>query len=607
MRDTKLSFIPNAYKYARRVLAGHKTTYEAVYEAYDGIDGFLKVQKKNLNKKAYNPTIARYDEIDTFQYLLYKELEPFERSQEREQLINGMMIDDRLLILRYLKCVIRNSIRNAPFYSTVGICGLIYDFDWKTSLKIYDVVVQFSDNKKDQNDFNLQLRKLKGKLIDRFPGLLEYEINGNDKKSFSCRPADDDLLKSVQSDLALHIPWRSEHVITKELASFDTPIPKLHAGTPYARDIDPSDIEMSVWRNSKHALIDPKCFQNLIKPFEVESLKDKLRIPRFAHTNLHNKTNDSDSGPETVHAEPQPEFYKELFLKERERARKRRRLKRLSVIVDGIERQERFDILELSSYRLMVPYDACSIELIDYDNSGTSIPVAEISLEFYREELEENGELSFVAVREAGQQIEMIINPHKIGDGEIKGYDVVISYSETKPVRTLSLAARRRLRHFSSLFDIKGWKTIGAFAALVIFLFLGGFYILRESFLPKRGRDVYLSSTNGIVNEQEETRSASNNLQLIFPENGAVFTSSVAFRWKPYAGAASYSLIIADIERPDEPVIVRDGLTDTSYRLTDDDLAKLHSGKKYQWEVEGSTESNLTINSSIRTFEIATK
>jgi hypothetical protein len=470
-RYTRKTFIPAAYRFAWRVLDGCESVEKAIFESYDGIDRQMHEQRKNRGKDATAPTTPPFNEVDVFQYLLYKKLDLFEKEQEEKQLDKGELINDRLLILRYIKSLIRYTIRRRPFHLAVALCGLIYDIHWESVLEIHDTIIQSSDGAKDQNEFNLRRRNLKEKLIERFSSAsLDYETDGNGMKKFSRRPSDDSLLKMVQEDLALHVPWMSEHF------EFDGGSPNSNNEIPLLRSIDggaDEELEMSTWRNRSHALIDPLCFDKIINLFDkLQPLKDKLHIPFFKQTISRNKMNDSDSGSPKIPEEPTPEFYEKLFTKRDERERRRRQLKTkvLSVVVDGIEQPEQFNVEESRGFNLTVPGDVDTIELLSHDDTGP-LPMAELSLEFYADALEEEPQMSFAVTREAGQHFEMLVGARRTSKiGESDYFDIAINYSEKNLTRALSLFVRRKLYRLQNTFNVRKLRVAWALAALTVLL-----------------------------------------------------------------------------------------------------------------------------------------
>ena len=82
-RSRAVSHLPSAYKLACGILGSTTGVSEVVLDAFDGIDGFLQKQTKN-REDAVNPTKPHFGEVETFQYLLYEELEPAEMPSAEE-------------------------------------------------------------------------------------------------------------------------------------------------------------------------------------------------------------------------------------------------------------------------------------------------------------------------------------------------------------------------------------------------------------------------------------------------------------------------------------------------------------------------------------------
>jgi hypothetical protein len=477
-----VSHLPSAYKLACGMLGSTTGVSEVVIDAFDGIDGFLQKQTKN-REDALNPTKPHFGEVEAFQYLLYEELEPAEANQERGRQERNEPLHDETMILRYLKCAVFNSINNRPYYLAVGIGSLLYEFDWQATARIHDLVIQDHDEAKTWNKKNDRLRDLKDDLIERFSELLPYAVDGRKEKKFNYRPVSKQLLTTTQAGLSLLVPWGSDHVIPEALASSDTPITGLRLGQSWSTNEDRKELEMSVWKNRSHAFIDPTCFKRLINALNLGPLDSRLCIPYFALSHLHG---DNGVPPDLLSLpEPPAEFYEEFFDEREKRNRRRRNLraKRLAIIVDGLERHQ-FDVEESESFHFEVPHTTKVIKIMARDGLGALL-LAKLSLRLYREDLAEEGEVQVVSELKDGQLIHMRLCPVRQSEEDLEIISIAVTYKETQPVRSLSLALRRvKHRLVQSLgfenWDVTpAWKTaVAVLTLLVVVLFV---VLLRRS------------------------------------------------------------------------------------------------------------------------------
>ena len=73
-------------------------------------------------------------------------------------------------------------------------------------------------------------------------------------------------------------------------------------------------------------------------------------------------------------------------------------------------------------------------------------------------------------------------------------------------------------------------------------------------------------------------------------------------------GHASEDTLHSDVTSPaEEPVVEKRGLTETSYKLSEEEFSRLLPGREYQWEIVGDTASGRQLFSPIRTFKVPSR
>jgi hypothetical protein len=453
-----LDLIPIAYKAVNTVLEaeGEDSVFEIVRDALNSVEGHLRRQDKNRDKDALNPTRPVFDEAATFQYYLYHYLELAEKAQERLSRAAGARLNERTMILRYLKCIVYNCANRRPYYLAVGIGSLLYDYDDLDTASIHDVVIQEADDSKTQNKRNARLRELKIRLLWRFRRSLPHSVDGNRAIKFHLQRATDGLFDVTQAALRLLVPWGSEHVIPRHTPADTRSFPSLQIGRDEVGRVDRSQA-MSVWKNRSHALIDPDCFSRLVDLLGIGPLRERLRIPAFAFSqSVGGQGGPPPSAPGGDEG-PSAHFYQKLFNEKDRRDRRQRHLRAgmMSVMVDGS--MHPFDVEEESSFRCTALATTKVIKLIAADASG-DLPLATLPINLYSDDLEEDGYLNVEATLKHGQKIAITVAPDRTGGGQVGLFSVEVTYRETQWARAISLwfrRSKRRLSHRSIVFDLR--------------------------------------------------------------------------------------------------------------------------------------------------------
>jgi hypothetical protein len=445
-----VSFIPNAYRLALAALGDREVVLRVVHESLDGISLFMREQQKNRDLNALNPSKPVLDEVQTFQYLLYEELEEMEKMQEADAFGAGRRWPWQVILLRYLKSVVYSSINHRPYYLAVGVGSLLHDYDWKDTARLHDFILQEQDLSKTQNKRNQRLRELKEYLIDRFGELLLHDVDGNGEIHFSYRPISDDLIQVARAGMNLLIPWGSEHVIPEGLSSEDAPVPGLRSNDGKAGD------RWSVWKNRSHALIDPECFSRIAAALRLKAPHQTIQIPEHSLAT----SSDDDSGPPVdweALPGPTPDFYQDIFGHQRRRNRRRRDLQARIISVVAGNARFLFNVEEEDTFNCEIPASTNVIKVMAEDEYG-ALPLARLSLNLHREDLEETGRLRYGVRLPEGQEIIMTLLPLFSSGRQTACYTVEVVFHETQPLRFLSLSLRRLSRRMLRLFGAETWE-----------------------------------------------------------------------------------------------------------------------------------------------------
>ncbi len=322
--------IQQAFRLAAFVLGDRQAARAATLEAVDRLEVSARAQRKrryyrptgrSAHKKPYRSKVT-VSERNLLQRLVYVTCEPFERAQEA-QTQGGP--DDHRMAVRFIKELVRQTVKRNAFYVTLGVTRLLHDYTTHDAMELYGVLADDPERTPDETYWRARRLALLRELQARFGDRIRVAANRRGEKRFVSRSPNDDDDALVRQCLERFTPWDSACGIPSEFDPRRDLLPAFHSPN------DDPDAGHKSEMNRMHAILHPSCLATLSRALGLESPAQHVTLPVFA----------VDARPPTSRPdEPAPLDRRELrafkrALRVREEARKRLIPAALSVRVDG--------------------------------------------------------------------------------------------------------------------------------------------------------------------------------------------------------------------------------------------------------------------------------
>jgi len=261
------------------------------------------------------------------QRLIYIESDPIERRQETSGL--GLVPDD--MVVRFIKHLVRITIRRNSFYVTLGICRLLHHYSTAETMDIYNVLAQSWEGDKDADYYRASKKRLMSELAERFGDLVKAKRGPRGEQRFEAQEVDRDLVTLVRQALTRFTPWDSVCPIPPD---FD---PHLRELESYQFDGKDPDEEHVVEINRIHTMLHPPCLDRLLESMHLAAAEERLEVPLFIIEPFDSDGHRPDrTRPPVLAAEEREAVL--IYLKERQEIRKSWKPADISVWVDGCRR-----------------------------------------------------------------------------------------------------------------------------------------------------------------------------------------------------------------------------------------------------------------------------
>jgi hypothetical protein len=202
--------------------------------------------------------------------LIYAESEPFERLLEGQ----GRSVEEEMII-RFIKHLVRITIRHNSFYLSLGLCRLLYNYATTETADIYNFLIQDPDRAKDDYYYRSRKQHLIREMKERFGDSVRTYRGHRGEERFEAQDDSAKYFGLVEECLRRFTPWQSECALPAE---FD---PHRNIIKPLLFEGEDPDEEHEVELNRIHTLLHPDCFERLIVNLGLESPKKQMELPQF--------------------------------------------------------------------------------------------------------------------------------------------------------------------------------------------------------------------------------------------------------------------------------------------------------------------------------------
>jgi hypothetical protein len=360
------------------------------------------------------------------QVLVYAESDQWELSSEQGG--GPYRVTQEDMVIRFIKHLVRITVKRNSFYVTLGLGRLLYEYDTSQVRQMYDVLMQdharFRDNSYLRRQKNLLMREMQA----RFAQTIRPVRTAQREDRFQSQPTTEPLLRLVRECLVRFTPWDSACVVPE---GYD-PVGKIPALS--FTGSDPDD-ESPVEINRIHTITDPDCFLRLVTGLGFPAPEKQLSVPQFFFSEDNEPPGDRFNPP----ALPEEnEAQLERSLADRARRRKAFRVGLLSVYVDGVESASFDPLHEAVRFNVLSSTNVIEVRAEDPEGELTLatlvVPVHDIPSE---------ASLIDTVTLEGGQKLTVtlksVLTPEATEELEVE-----IAYEETHVLRAVPWLLRRK-------------------------------------------------------------------------------------------------------------------------------------------------------------------
>lgn len=334
-------------------------------------------------------TKVSMNELHLLQRLVYLISEEYELKQEKND--TSLYLNQIDLSLRFIKHLVKITIKRNSFYIALGLSRLLYNYTTAEAISIYSLIVQDADHSKDEAYFRARKKQLMQEIQERFGDLLKVTKTKQGEDRFLAVEDSNEYISLVNKCLSVFTPWETKCFIPTK---FDPTKESIDAIAFSGKD---PDKEHSIEINRIHSLMHPECYGRLIMALKFKSPIEQLDLPKFSFSNKGKMdfSNDDEKLSESELADI------EALIIEQENQRRNSFGRWLSIMVDNVE-QCQLDLFRTNQVKLALPTD---IELLEVYQKENKILLASY---LFDESADSNQKSTIVL--EGGQQIAIIVN-----------------------------------------------------------------------------------------------------------------------------------------------------------------------------------------------------
>jgi hypothetical protein len=482
-------YLEKAFRLAYFIQGSRGQAVSVVIEALSKLEVAASAQFKRLyytpGRRGAKPPVLRSEthrtkvtlsELHLLQRLIYIESESYERAQEQAPGADGPT--EESLLIRYIKHLVRITLKRNSFYVTLATSRLLHNYSTAETMEIYSVAVQDPERVKDDYYYRSRKSRLIQETKERFGDLLTVCRGPRGEERFKTRDDPRAFVALVQECLNQFSPW-------------DTACPVPHEFDPLTDELralscSRKDEEDRVEINRIHAVLHPLCYARITKALKMELPELRLDIPCFSLKNGENDMN--KPGRPSRRSAPSPLSLDELnaiktTLGEQSARRSTTHAGLLSIVVDGAERA-RLDLRRAGEVSLTVEEGDELVEVRALDGGRETLLAAHlISARAGR-----SSGLNPEIVLEGGQKLSFTMSPVEGSQGGAEQYRMTIAYKETGWMAAAHLMAGRAAERLAdrSGYRLRPERALLSFALMGLALVLCAGVVLALLLSSKR-------------------------------------------------------------------------------------------------------------------------
>ena len=357
--DAPAELLQRGFELAYFLIPDRVTAIDILTRALEKIRARSRREMKRLywrDKHAERPVrrIARSD-MDMLQWLIMFEAEQDERAQER-----AGSISSRGMAIRYIKHLIQITTALSSFYVNVGVSRLLHNYSTSEAQRVYEML---TSRFLGPDEYRRAKSALMDKMSERFAGFLKIARVDHGELRFETSDNQERWADAVSDCLRVFTPWSTQgHCAQFVSVNGNT---KLKAAQKSA-DTDQNESELRCC----HILIEPTCYDQLMKDLAFDAPETRLALPRFIMPDKQEKNDDNNVQP------PRPPELSQEDLDQIQRrlavtdARRRNANPRIvTIMIDGVEHAQ-LDLTQKHQLQIGLEAGASLIEIRGSDERG---------------------------------------------------------------------------------------------------------------------------------------------------------------------------------------------------------------------------------------------
>lgn len=428
--------LERAYQLAFFILGNQEASERIAVEAADRLQVAVVTQDRRYyyipqgsSRQLSRATGARskvnFSELHLLQRLVFDETESEEKEQERAGL------DDRRLLIHFLKHLVRITVKRNSFYVTLGFTRLLHHYSINEAISLYGLLMQNPSRAKDNYYWRSRKAQLLQEMKSRFGDLLTMTRGAYGEERFVPRPDQARYADFITLCLNVFMPWETQCPLPVGESPTDGKIRAL------SFEGDDPDEEHRTEVARMHAVLHTECFDWLVTRLAMDPHILRLDLPEFNHHKDHHDQQSTDgnyqmTGNDQIISSAMrtklPEKMIEMLpetLKARQTRRQavQRNLRRVKVLVD---RQPRATLdLQASGqaeFRLLEGEEFIEIRSSEEPDLCLALyPVDYVMLE------QASTPQIFVIELAGGQKLNFLMTPDRNAEGEVTGASVTVN------------------------------------------------------------------------------------------------------------------------------------------------------------------------------------
>lgn len=439
-----------AFKLAYFIHGDRETARCIALAATTKLDAAVAAQDKRYYYQAQSRNRVSLGEEQLLQRLVYVESEPYERNQEQA----SSAINEGILIIHFIKHLVRVTLKRTSFYVTLGMSRVLRNYSTRETMEIYHAIVQDPGVVRDDSYYRSRKGVLIRELKKRFGDLISLCQGPRHETLFKVQADSSRYVELIRRCLTEFTPWVTDCIIP---VGFNPVEQELSSLSCHHSDPDEGH-QTEVAR--MHALLHPICYQRLIEGLHSSYINElsfddpdkKLQIPQFnAVQNGNNGNGSHEDREQTVElsAEELAILCQELAAEAARRKQWGRGL--LRILVDGEERA-RFNPREVDTVAFRIADGEEVIEI--YGQGKDAETLLAVQLLTYDDDLQTSLPPEFILRLARDQELDFALMPERDSEGEFTAALVEVAYREIGVLQSVLRWRHQLGKRLSGL-----WKT----------------------------------------------------------------------------------------------------------------------------------------------------